>query len=72
MSVDPVHYENGVWYFWDETWTDRVGPFISQEEARQEMDRYCREVLGIPDQCNNCGEPLFIGEEHECLAKGSV
>lgn len=34
------------WYFWCETWADRIGPFPSESKAREEMDRYCREVLG--------------------------
>ena len=47
MMNDPIHQDNdGVWYFWDETGADRIGPFHSWNEAKYELDIYCREVLG--------------------------
>jgi hypothetical protein len=46
MSEDPVHEENGKWYFWDETWAHREGPFDTEEEARAAVEDYCRNVLG--------------------------
>lgn len=59
---DPVHYlaervylgeysgwEEPGWYFWDETWADRIGPYITEEEARKELRRYCIEFLGYAD-----------------------
>ena len=32
------------WYFWDETWSNPVGPFSSQEEVRQALEDYAREL----------------------------
>jgi hypothetical protein len=37
---DPVHSENGKWYFWDETGAYRHGPFSSEQEARSELKMY--------------------------------
>lgn len=37
---DPVHEDHGRWYFWDETWTSRHGPFPSEIVANSELDRY--------------------------------
>jgi len=37
-----VHQLHGgtLWYFWNETWTNMEGPFITREEAEHEMQRY--------------------------------
>ena len=46
---DPVFMDpdsEGDWYFWDETWVDKVGPFNSEFEARKALEKYCKEVLG--------------------------
>ena len=28
------------WYFWNETWSDRFGPFNTKEKAEKELDFY--------------------------------
>ncbi len=48
-STDPIHEENGLWYFWDETWCFREGPYPNEAVARANLRRYCREVLGVGD-----------------------
>ena len=40
MSTDPVHEHEGQWYFWDEVWAYRVGPYKSEEEARKQLNHY--------------------------------
>ena len=54
MFPDPVHYhESGSepnhehqkwdrsgWYFWDETWADREGPYYTEEAARKALQQY--------------------------------
>lgn len=46
MDVEILHYphvnkyEDG-WFFWDETLSEKYGPFESQEKAREELDKYC-------------------------------
>jgi hypothetical protein len=44
---DPIHSDGRGWYFWDETGADRYGPYATREIAKQAMDDYCREILGI-------------------------
>ena len=53
-QVDPVHYhESGAlpnhehhqwertgWYFWDETWADRIGPYYTEEACRLALAGY--------------------------------
>lgn len=43
---DPVHCDDGKWYFWDETWADRQGPYDTEDEARNKMQDYVEKVLG--------------------------
>ena len=45
-NPDPVREEDGKWFFYDETWSNRYGPFDTEKEARKELGRYVREVLG--------------------------
>jgi len=45
-TPEVVHQEDGKWFFWEETWAHRQGPFDTEKEARETLDRYCREVLG--------------------------
>lgn len=45
-APDPVRqYELG-WYFYDETWADMYGPFPTESEARESLDRYAKLYLG--------------------------
>jgi hypothetical protein len=37
---DPVHWSEGDWYFWDETWAARHGPFDSERVARERLKMY--------------------------------
>lgn len=37
---DPIHQYKGWWYFWDETFADRIGPFRSEEIAQREFNKY--------------------------------
>lgn len=45
-TKDPVHFDNGKWWFWDETWTDRLGPWDTEKIARGMLDTYIRTELG--------------------------
>ena len=40
-NPDPVHEEGGKWYFWDETWSAREGPYDTEANARSELTAYC-------------------------------
>lgn len=49
-GYDPVHEENGQWFFWDEIQVDRLGPYESEAEARRQIKRYARYLdTGDPD-----------------------
>lgn len=43
---EPIHTENNLWYFWDETWADRHGPFRTEDEARTHLELYTACELG--------------------------
>ncbi len=45
-SRDPVHEDDEGWWFYDETWADRSGPFETREDAQAALDVYVKEVLG--------------------------
>lgn len=36
----PVHEHEKKWYFWDETWTDRHGPYDTKAEAEIGLKLY--------------------------------
>jgi hypothetical protein len=40
MGIDPVHQENGQWYFWDETWAESIGPYPTEQECREALVGY--------------------------------
>lgn len=37
----------GKWYFWLETWVEIMGPFDTELFAREGLDKYCQEELGL-------------------------
>lgn len=56
QGSDPVHTENGQWYFWDETQADRYGPYATEREARCTLEAYAAQVL----DCEKWIGPLAI------------
>lgn len=52
MNDSPVHEHEGQWYFWDETWADRLGPFDTREDASDALADYC-EQLNLEGDENN-------------------
>jgi hypothetical protein len=44
-TQDPVHFDNGSWWFWNETWSERHGPYASETEARTAVNAYAKEFL---------------------------
>lgn len=52
---DPVWQdsENGLWYFCDETWSESLGPWDTEEEARDKLRRYGE---WLNHGCPQCGE----------------
>ena len=47
MSDDDKHIVEEIdgWYFWDEIGQEKYGPYKDIEEARNMLDKYCKEVL---------------------------
>jgi hypothetical protein len=46
-AEDPVFKdeENGLWFFWNEVWADRPGPYETEEDARAALKEYCETHL---------------------------
>jgi hypothetical protein len=40
-----IEYFAGEYWFWDESATNRYGPYNSKQEARDMLDKYAKEVL---------------------------
>lgn len=39
-NSNPVRFEEDQWWFYDECWDDRLGPYKSKEEAAEACHRY--------------------------------
>ncbi len=39
-NPDPVRFEDDAWWFYDETWSYRIGPFADEATARSELAHY--------------------------------
>lgn len=41
-NPDPIFQtEDKLWHFWNETWSDECGQYLTEEEAREMLRRYC-------------------------------
>lgn len=47
---DPVHQHKGAWWFWNDTWTRRMGPYETKEELALALEDYCVNKLGMTRQ----------------------
>ena len=45
-NPNPIRFEDGAWYWWDETWSDQAGPFNTYGEAEASCAEYCEQCLG--------------------------
>jgi len=47
-SANPVFQDDdGKWWFWNETWSDKYGPYESKERVAKALYTYCIYELGI-------------------------
>lgn len=46
FDKDPCHQQGELWYFWDETWADRVGPFADEQRCRRALYEYVLSLGG--------------------------
>jgi hypothetical protein len=47
QTRDPVFWDGKKWYFWNETWSDKIGPYDTEDIARTKLAEYCDELNGI-------------------------
>lgn len=40
MESEVIHKEVDGWYFWDETWAYRHGPFMTEKECKIKLTKY--------------------------------
>lgn len=38
--INPVHEKNKKWYFWNETWSDAHGPYLTEAIADEQCSLY--------------------------------
>lgn len=43
---DPIFKRGDAYFFWDETWSNEHGPYMSYAEANRALEIYCQEMLG--------------------------
>ncbi len=43
---NPVHEKNGKWYFFDECWSDILGPYSSEKIANEQCYLYAKLLDG--------------------------
>lgn len=54
FARDPVHYIPDVgWFFYDETWSEGIGPYETEGEAREGLRKYTLTFSEPSDGC--CG-----------------
>jgi hypothetical protein len=50
MLTDPVHQHDSKWWFYDEVWADRIGPYDTEEIAREQVKYYAEYLdTGVVD-----------------------
>jgi hypothetical protein len=57
--ADPVEQDaDGKWWFWDETWADKYGPYETKEAVHKALWTYCVYELGISREVMEPYEPV--------------
>lgn len=44
VCIGDPEWINGKWYYWDETWVTAYGPFDTEQEAREGLDKYSAQL----------------------------
>lgn len=52
---NPICYLGGKWWFWDETWTETIGPYSSEALAGEALTTYCLDHLGFGSNSHTQG-----------------
>lgn len=67
---DPVHVDpDGRWYFYDETWANRYGPYGSEAESRSQMQSYANWLNSQKAPTNEPAAPSEADAEVEAYLK---
>jgi hypothetical protein len=47
MSENPIFKSDTdkQWYFWDETWSEPIGPYRTEKIAKKKLEEYCENLL---------------------------
>lgn len=49
-NPDPVQQgDDGKWYWCDETWSEKYGPYDTREEAKIDCSEYCKRLFAEED-----------------------
>jgi glycosyltransferase involved in cell wall biosynthesis len=43
-AATPIFKKDNLWYFWNETWTEVIGPFESKKIAEEELEKYSKQL----------------------------
>jgi len=49
MIQEPIEKDSDGWWFWEENWAIRHGPYNTREEAVKKLTEYCQTTLGNED-----------------------
>ena len=60
MSANPIHECDGLWYFWDETETEELGPWECEVDAEIALSIYCQKLNGNIQRRNSMKEDYII------------
>ena len=45
-NSNPVQQDvDGKWYWWDETWSEKTGPYDSYDQAESDCSDYCESLF---------------------------
>lgn len=51
IPPDPVEQDaDGKWWFWNEVWADKYGPYETKEEVAKALYTYCKYELGMKEE----------------------
>ena len=45
MFKKVIHKRNGRWYFWNETWKVRIGPYSSKSDTIKALIKYAKKLV---------------------------
>ncbi|MHA2330233.1 MAG: hypothetical protein ACXACR_17070 [Candidatus Hodarchaeales archaeon] len=77
--MNPIHKEKNKWYFWDETWSDKFGPYNTKKEAQAMLEKYaeylnlesaliqsCKFIVNILGDCplSHCDSIMTTGKNY--------